>query len=108
MLGGGLFRNLSTVFFCFFLQICRSKSVIKFVDLILYYRLILLRFQNCKFYERPVGRAVTRSSLEREVRGSNLGLVKSNTVLPTGAMKRIPQTRYTLRRNTASIMKDLI
>ena len=49
-------------------------------------------------------------SLEREVRGSNLGLVKSNTVLPTGATTRIwaPQTRYTLRRNTASIMKDLI
>ena len=29
------------------------------------------------------GRAVTRSSLEREVRGSNLGPVKSDTVLPT-------------------------
>ena len=72
--------------------------------------LVLLRFQNCKFYYRPVGRAVTRSSLEREVRGSNLGLVKSNTVLPTGAMTRrwAPQTGYTLRRNTASIMKDLI
>ena len=32
---------------------------------------------------RPVGRAVTRSSLESEVRGSNLGPVKSDTVLPT-------------------------
>ena len=32
---------------------------------------------------RPVGRAVTRSSLERQVWGSNLGPVKSNTVLPT-------------------------
>ena len=30
-----------------------------------------------------VGQAVTRSSLEREVRGSNLGPVKSYTVLPT-------------------------
>ena len=30
----------------------------------------------------PVGRAVTRSSLEREVWGSNLGPVKSDTVLP--------------------------
>ena len=30
-----------------------------------------------------VGRAVTRSSLEREVWGSNLGPVKSDTVLPT-------------------------
>ena len=108
MLGGGVFRNWSTVFF--FLQICRSESAIKFVDLILYYQLILLRFQNCKFYYRPVGQAVTRSSLEREVRGSNLWLVKSNTVLPTGAMTRrwALQTRYTLRRNTASIMKDLI
>ena len=32
---------------------------------------------------RPVGRAVTHSSLKQEVRGSNLGLVKSDTVLPT-------------------------
>ena len=32
---------------------------------------------------RPVGRAVTRSSLEREVGGSNLGPVKSDIVLPT-------------------------
>ena len=32
---------------------------------------------------RPVGRAVTRSSLEGEVWGSNLGPVKSNSVLPT-------------------------
>ena len=31
---------------------------------------------------RPVGRAVMRSSLEREVWGSNLRPVKSNTVLP--------------------------
>ena len=33
--------------------------------------------------DRPVGLAVTRSSLEREVWGSNLGPVKSDTVLPT-------------------------
>ena len=32
---------------------------------------------------RPVGLAVTRSFLEREVLGSNLGPVKSNTVLST-------------------------
>ena len=32
---------------------------------------------------RPVGRAVTRSSLKREVCGSNLGTVKSDTVLLT-------------------------
>ena len=31
----------------------------------------------------PVGPAITRSSLEREVQGSNLGSVKLNTVLPT-------------------------
>ena len=30
-----------------------------------------------------IGRALTRSSLEREVKSSNLGPVKSNTVLPT-------------------------
>ena len=44
------------------------------------------KFYYCKnfkhFYPR-VGRAVTRSTLEREVRGSNLGPVKSDTVLPT-------------------------
>ena len=33
--------------------------------------------------ELAASRAVTRSSLEREVRGSNLGPVKSDTVLPT-------------------------
>ena len=75
---------------------------------------------------QPVGRAVTRSSLELLIGGSNLGPVKSDTVLPTaryhcdislkgavlltGAMMRrwTPPTRYTLRRNTASIMKGLI
>ena len=31
----------------------------------------------------PVGRAVTRSSLEREVGGSSLGPAKLDTVLPT-------------------------
>ena len=35
-----------------------------------------------EFY-RPVGRAVTRLSMEREVWGSNLGPIKSDTVLPT-------------------------
>ena len=74
----------------------------------------------------PVGRAVTRSSQERQALGSNLAPVKSGTVLatprhccnisskgtvfPAGAMTRrwARQTRYTLRRNTASITKDLI
>ena len=32
---------------------------------------------------KTVGRALTRYSLEWEVRSSNLGQVKSNTVLPT-------------------------
>ena len=41
------------------------------------------RFSLRESTYRPVGRAVTRSSLEREVRGSNLGPVKSDTVLPT-------------------------
>ena len=35
--------------------------------------------------KKTVGRALTRSSLERKVRSSNLGLVKSNTVLPTAS-----------------------
>ena len=77
MLGGGLFVS-KLIYRYFFLQICSSESAIKLVDLILYYQLILLRFQNCKFYYQLVGREVTRSSREREVRGSNLGLVKSN------------------------------
>ena len=75
---------------------------------------------------RPVNQAVNRSSLEREVLGLNLRPVKLNTLLPTvrhlcdifskgavlpaGAMTErwAPQTRYTLRRNTASIMRDFI
>ena len=35
------------------------------------------------FEKKKVGRALTRSSLDREVRNSNLGPVKSNTVLLT-------------------------
>ena len=73
----------------------------------------------------PVGRAVTRSSLEWEVRDSNLGPVKSDTVLPTarhrfeisskGAVfpgrndvEMGPANSLHAPRNTASIMKDLI
>ena len=76
--------------------------------------------------KQTVGRELTLSSLEQEVWGSNLGLVKSDTVLPTarhcydiswkGAallagerMRRCaPLTRYTLRRNATSIIEDLI
>ena len=68
----------------------------------------------------------TRSSQELEVRGSNLGSVKLDSVLPTarhrcdisskeavlpaGTMtrRRASQTRYTLWCNTARIMEDLI
>ena len=63
-------------------------------------------------------RAVTRSFLEREVRGSNLGPVKSNTESPAARHRSNisskeamlprrndaemgPQTRYTFRRNIA-------
>ena len=70
-------------------------------------------------------RALARSSLELEIWGSNFGLGKSDTFLPTachlcdislkeaaslaGAMTRrwAPTTRDTLRRKTASIMKEL-
>ena len=78
--------------------------------------------------EQLFGRAVTRSSLEREVRGTTLGHVKSDAVLPTachrskivskavlppcchGAMTRrwARQTCYTLWRNTTSRMKNLV
>ena len=63
--------------------------------------------------------------LEREVWGSNLGPVKSDTVLSTARHRcnissketllpwrndaeMAPPTRYTLRRITMSIMKDWI
>ena len=36
---------------------------------------------------RPVGQTATHSSLERDVRGSNLWLVKSETVLPTAGYR---------------------
>ena len=39
-------------------------------------------------FDRPVGRAVTRSCLKRDVRGSNLGPVKSDTVLLPTARHR--------------------
>ena len=74
---------------------------------------------------RPVGRAVTRLSLEREVGGSSFGPVKSDTVLPTARhhcyifsnravspgrndAEMGPASRYPLRRNAASVIKDLI
>ena len=46
-------------------------------------KLTAWRFAFTKHNDRPVGRAATRSSLEREVWGSNLGPIKSDTVLPT-------------------------
>ena len=39
-----------------------------------------------KLNERPVGRAVTRLSVE-QLLGSNLGAVKSGTVLPTTRLR---------------------
>ena len=76
-------------------------------------------------FNRPVGRAVTHSSLKRDVWSSNLGPVKSDTVWPTArhrcdisskeAVLRGrndaelgPATRRTPRRNTVNIIKDLI
>ena len=38
-------------------------------------------------FKLPVVRAVMRSCLEREVRGSNLGLFKSDTMLPTTRLR---------------------
>ena len=73
----------------------------------------------------PVGRAVTRSSLEREVCDSYLRPVKSNSVLPTARHRcdisskgaelprrndaeMGPAISYMLWHNTASITKDVI
>ena len=83
----------------------------------------ILWYRICAY--RLVGQAVMRTSLEREIWGSNLGPVKSDKVLPTarhrcdislkGAVlprrngaEMAPQTRYTLRRKVASIIKNLI
>ena len=49
------------------------------------------RFENAHLHasicqhqkQRPVRREVTRSFLEQEIKGSNFGPVKSDTVLPT-------------------------
>ena len=47
-------------------------------------RIIMALYSTANNYRYwPVGRAVTRSSLERKVWGSNLYPVKSDTVLPT-------------------------
>ena len=73
---------------------------------------------------RLFGRAVMRPSMQRKIWGSNIGLVKLDSVLPMAlygcnvSLKRavLPgrsdagwaqQTCYTLRRNTASEMKYL-
>ena len=74
---------------------------------------------------QPVGQVVMHSFVEQRGQGSNLGLLKSNTVLPTarhrcnislkeavlptGAITRrwAPQTRFKHRHDTASIIKDL-
>ena len=45
--------------------------------------LTLLNLQKTNQRNRPYGRAITRLPMEREVRGSNLGPVKSDTELPT-------------------------
>ena len=72
-----------------------------------------------------VGRAVTRSPSERGDKESNLGAVKSDTVVSTARQpcdislegvvlpgrngaKTGPQTRYTFWLNTASVTKDSI
>ena len=46
-----------------------------------FYAELISGFNAVKY--RPVGRTITRLSLEREVYGLNLGPVKSHTVLPT-------------------------
>ena len=74
---------------------------------------------------RPVDRRITHSSLEREIGGSNLGPVKSDTMLWTvchrcdissneavlpacNEAEMASPNWYTFRRNAASITKDLI
>ena len=54
---------------------------------------------------RPVGRAVKRSSLEREVWGSNFGPVKSDTSFPTARHRCDISSKETVlpRRNDAEI-----
>ena len=58
-----------------------------------------------KLAYRPVGRTETRSTLEREVRGSNLAPVKSDSVLPKVCHRRDISSKEAvlLRRNDAEI-----
>ena len=75
------------------------------------------RIWSRKWIVTLLGWAVTCLPMKREVRGWNLGTIKSDTVLPTarhrwaelhaGAMTRswAPPIRYVLRRNTASVTK---
>ena len=83
------------------------------------------KFKVWKQQNRPVARAVTRSSLEQDIWGSNLEPVKSDTVLPTAHHRWDSSSRgavlptgrktrkwaspngYMLWGITASIMKDL-
>ena len=51
----------------------------------------------CRFQNRQFGQAVTLSSLEREVRGSNLGPVKSDSVLLTDRYPREISSQWSRR-----------
>ena len=85
----------------------------------------MCKLSGQQLYVNPIYRAVKRSSPDREVWGLNLVHVKSDTVLPTacyccntfstGAVlpgrndaEMDSSTRYTLRRNSASVMKNWI
>ena len=71
----------------------------------------LANFNNLVFnLYRPVGRAVTCCLLSRRLRfKSRAGRSVANGSPPFATTRRwAPQTRYTLRRKTRSIIKDLI
>ena len=69
---------------------------------------IMYRYPTKTIY-RPVGRAVTSSPLEREVLDSNLGPVKSDTVLPTARHRcNILSKGAVLWRNTGSNVQQKI
>ena len=126
-----IFKNI-VVNVCSNLQISFAQSVGKY-DVIINEKVKLQKLSKIleieNFLARPVGRAVTDSSVEREVWGSeffvsNLGPVKLDTMLPTtrhrcdlsskkavlpmGALTRKWDPSYMLQHITAGLLKDLI
>ena len=73
----------NAVFFCVIRVRLAVLKYLQIFSLILFLNNIEKWSGTISFSYRPVGQAVTRSPQDRQVCGSNLGLVKSDTLLPT-------------------------